>query len=282
MNPSRARRAMQQTVARYVPGSRHFQSAAPTLASSLAVFSESGGFASALAGLPADAACLMMGCCAPANVEALRAVLARHGVTDPSILIIDRLPIPDIYADLGLTMPGADFLQIDACAPGDSLAGRSFDLIVQDFVLNCMPPAQWPALLRSTRALLAQDGLALISLSTDARPTGAPAQPLRQALPDWPDDETRPVWSIADLAGDDADHARLAADLTGKALIDERTGHIVQVTAPAGFFEFFALGAEVDDLFRQAGLTVTSAHRSVAVDYSGLACTRQRLIVAPG
>lgn len=269
------------SVARYVPGSPHFKPDAPTLASSLAAFSSAPEFNSALAGLSPKARCLVIGYSTPSNARALRQVLGEHAVTDPSILVIDRLPIPEIYTEMGIEMPEIDFLQLDACNLGDALEADSFDLIVQDFVLNCMPPAHAPALLQSTRALLKPNGLSLISLSTDAKPIAAPAQPVAKAMSRWPDRWSGSVWSVSDLARSPEEYTQMATHFLGRTLIDEETGHLVQVTSPTCQFEYFIPSREMDHLLQQAGFKVIPAHVSHVVDYSGLACTRHRLIAIP-
>jgi hypothetical protein len=281
MTNAKNMKASQLSVARYVPDSPYFHPSAPTLASSLAAFSEGPAFKAALSRFGREASCLVIGYSAPSNTQALRQVLRENSIMDPSILVVDRLPIPRIYAEMGIEMPDMDFLQLDACTAGDTLGGRRFDLIVQDFVLNCMPPAHAPAMLRSTRALLEPKGLALISLSTDAQPTGSPAQPIAQTLSHWADRWTNSVWSISDMAHSEEEYSQMTAQLAGRTMVDEATGHLVQVTSPACQFEFFAPGKEMDHLFEQSGLAITRAHVSQAVDYSGLMCTRHRLIATP-
>ncbi|MEQ9260145.1 MAG: hypothetical protein RIG84_13745 [Roseovarius sp.] len=278
MKSLRAELATRQSVARYVPESPLFHPEAPTLTSSLAVFSEAPEFNASLSRLGQGASCLLMGSASPANVGALRKMLAANSVPDPEILVFDRLPIPRIYAEMGVEMPDAQFLQLDASTAAETLRGRHFDLIVQDFLLNCLPPVLAPAVLHSVRELIAPQGIALISMSTDAHPSNGAAEPVASALSCWPDRWSSTAWSVADLARSEDEYDAMCAHLVGRALIDEATGHIVQVTSPSCQFEFFTPRVEMEQLFLSAGLKVTPVDISESVDYSGLACTRHRLI----
>ena len=268
-------------VARYVPGNPHYRTDAPTLATSLAVFGVCAEFQAFVASRGASVACLVQGYTAPVNAQALRAALLAPTVLRSRIVAVDQIPLPEIYSQLGVEMPEIDFVQANACDLGDRLGGDTFDLVVQDFILNCLCPANAAALLAEARRHLKPDGLCLISFSADAEaPTHATvfASALAPSLPRaW----TPQSAGLFDLAQTESDYFALETLLQGKSILDADSGTITQVTAPSGQFEFFVSKQKIIDLIEAAGFAVSVVDATEAVDYSGLRCTRYRVIATP-
>ncbi|PIL21992.1 hypothetical protein P775_01460 [Puniceibacterium antarcticum] len=268
-------------VGRYLETSPDFCPDAPTLASSLSVFATSDHFVASLATFGSNLECLFQGYTTPTNADDLRKALLGRGIDNVQIFAIDQIPLPTIYQELGVDMPEIEFIQADACAIGDRLAGRKFDLIVQDFVLNCMPPVYIPALLQEARRHIKQQGICLISFSAGASKLLQCSAISATSQTDWPQELTATTRSLADLARSDAEFSDLAERWLGQTISNSKTGEVIQITSPSGQFEFFLSEAEVMCMIEAAGFEVFVANVSSAVDYSGLACSRYRVIAKP-
>ncbi|QPN65883.1 class I SAM-dependent methyltransferase [Synechococcus sp. CBW1006] len=272
----------QQLIGRYVPGCREYCTTAPTLSSSLALFSDTPEFKAAIQSFGSSVSCLFQGYSSPGNAHSLRVALSGLGIEEIRILAVDRLCLPRIYSNLGVEMPEMDFIQHDACALESILDERRFDLVIQDFTLNCMPPSQAPSLLRAAHALLGAKGICLISVSCDATNNrSAPLESLSTALTRWPNRWSDSTWGLSDMAWSDQEFKHMANRLAGRTFLDEINGCVLQITEPSCQFEFFESQTKVIAMIERAGFHVTVVHAGLAVDYSGLTCTRARIIATP-
>jgi hypothetical protein len=268
-------------VARYVPSSPYFRADAPTLATSLAVFEASANFRTFVASRAPQIECLVQGYTAPSNAHALRAALVAQGVDHARIVAVDQLPLPDIYGQLGVAMPEIEFIQADACNLGDCLRGQTFDLVVQDFILNCLPPILAPELLRETRRHIKADGMCLISFSADAQTPVGRTISAASGFAGWPGGWTSWTTGLHHMARSEVEFEEMARRLMGLSVLDDKTGNITHVTDPSGQFEFFSLKQGVIGVIEAAGFAVSIVDASRAVDYNGVKCMRCRVIAKP-
>jgi hypothetical protein len=268
-------------VGRYLPNNPHFCSNAPTLAASLAEFEAHPDVIGFIKRNQAQMGCLIQGYTAPCNAKALRKVLSQHGCEKAHVVAVDQIALPTLYEQLGAEMPEVEFVQADACDLGDLLGSRKFEMVIQDFILNCLPPVFAQALLHEARRHLRDDGLCLLSFSADARRRDCHPKPEHDAFAPWA--RTRPpqTRSLNDMARSDIELGDMQAHLLGATLLDPATDQILQVTAPSGQFEFFQKKAEIVAMIERAGFAVSIVSAVPTVDYSGLECTRYRAVAQP-
>jgi len=268
-------------VAKYVHSSAHFAPGIPALDSSLRVFDRMGEAREALAALRGRVSCLLQGYTAPQNVDALRRRLSKAGVALGDIVAVDLLDLPRIYDRLGVGMPDVDFLQGDACDLSARIADALFNIVIQDFTLNCLPPMMAPDLLREARRVLKADGFAMISF-TDAtglceRPLLTASDAMKRHGVEW----TPTMRGLMDAAGSASHFEELAAGLMGATLTCGEQGQLAFVTRPFGRFEFFAPAETTFDMLRDEGFHCARFHRSIGIDPAGLQCVRYRCLLRP-
>jgi hypothetical protein len=268
-------------VGRYVPDSPHFCPDAPTLATSLAVFNSHPDFKDFVVEHPSKLECLIQGYTAPCNAQDLRGVLSLRGCENAHVVAVDQIALPAIYKQLGAEMPEVEFVQADASDLGGRLGKRTFHMIIQDFILNCLPPVFAMNLLNEARRHLREDGLCLFSFSAEAHHPDTRTISVREGFAPWDTLWTPRTPSLHDMARSDAELQQMRSRLLGATVRDPETGHILQVTAPSGQFEFFQRKAEVITMMEAAGFAVTLVGETPAVDYSGLHCIRYRVIARP-
>jgi SAM-dependent methyltransferase len=207
------------------------------------------------------------------------------------------------------------FLQADARSLADVLADAGFDLLVQDFILNCAPPSDAAALFCEAARVLRPGGLALLSFTDN---TGLRDRPILTA------EEIAARWGLAwdpacgalselparlgDPVGITASNHRLSSEakvipteavipmgtleprrpafaregLIGRVVAGAAAGHCTYITAPDGRFEFFVAAEETFAALEAAGLQPVLAVQGTTRDYNGLACTRHRCLVRRG
>jgi hypothetical protein len=265
-------------VARYVRFSRHFAPELPTLGSSLAVFAGMEETRDILVALGRDVSCLIQGYTAPQNAKALRLFLSKAGIGLKDIFAVDLLDLPGIYQRLGVRMPQLRFFRGDACDISAWAPPGGFDIVIQDFTLNCLPPILAPRLMREARRVLRPDGLAMVSFtdSSGLRPRFCAQEAFRRHGVAWSPRMT----SLAEAARDPTHWQELAADLMGATLAEEGE-RVIFVSPPAGRFEFFQLVSNTLDAFGKAGFQLAGLRRAVGVDPAGLTCVRHRCLLRP-
>ena len=137
-------------LAPYLAAMRDGRITTPTLAASLNHLAAHTTASAPLGSLPRDCRCLLQGYSTPDNAPVLRDFLKSLGIAAPRLWAVDLYDLRAIYDELGIPQPEMDFCVADATAlPADFPAG-GFDLVVQDFLFNCLPPSHYPRLLAET------------------------------------------------------------------------------------------------------------------------------------
>lgn len=268
-------------VAKYVNSSAHFAPDLPTLESSLRAFSRMDEAREALAALGGRASCLIQGYTAPKNVEALRRRLSEAGVARADVVAVDLLDLPRIYDRLGVGMPDVDFLQGDACDLSALIADAVFDIVIQDFTLNCLPPVLAPKLSREARRVLKADGFAMVSFTDATGLRERPVLPATNALLRHGVEWTSTLTGLMDAAESGSHFDELSAGLMGATLAAGARGELIFVTPPSGRFEFFAPADSTFEMLRHAGFHCVAFDRSIGIDPAGLQCARYRCLLRP-
>jgi len=250
----------------------------PTLATSLHALLEQPVVGEHMRRLPKNATCLIQGYSTPGNADALRAFLCDHGIDSPSLWAVDLFDIGAVYQTLKIPLPKVEFRIADAADLPPSFQGGSFHLILQDFLLNCLPLAHHRKLLRETARILSPAGYALIHF-TDA--TGA--QHLRQSSAHdlrsrhgirW--DET--AYQLSDMTSSLEQEAAIRLHLGGTIVTTPECNQLTYVVPVDGRFEFFPDAARIFSLMDEAGLETITIHCSQGVDNNGLQCRRYRCL----
>ena len=274
-NPARE---FDEFLLRYDPARRPAGDRPPDLADSLAALARAPGLAAALAGLPIRARCLIEGYAGPANASALRDFLAARGHMVRSLTAVDLHDVPAAYARLGLPAPDLRFIRADACDLSPHLADASVDVLVQDFLLNCVPLARAPRLLAEAARVLEPGGVAILSFTDD---TGA------RRCPRFTSDELASRWGLGwapdavhlrDLGADESRLPALLAALAGGVITRPPAPGCAFVTAPHGRFEFFTPLEHTVGLLDAAGLEVRLMTTETGRDDQGLVCVRHRCL----
>ena len=253
----------------------------PPLAQSLAMLSGMPPAVAALATLRDGCRCLFQGYTRPANAADLGRFLDGAGVSVGEMVAVDVLDIPASYVRLGLGVPNLRFIRGDAC----DMPGRdsgSFDVIVQDFLLNCLPSADAGRLVHETSRLLATDGIVIASVTDDECLEGLPALSTEEFAA-----HTGTVWSdSARWLGDllpHADRRRALLPLLGGRVVriaGEQGGTLI--APPDGRFEFFVPAKTCWSRFRAASLEPVAIGMRTGWDDLGLHCTRRTAVLRRG
>lgn len=109
--------------------------------------------------LEAAPKCLISGCSLQRNPRALAAFLTAHHVPAPEIHVIDLIDLAKIWKPSG----GTRFHVADAANLRELFADDSFDLIVQDFLLNCAPVSEYDNILSEMARVVRRSGLVLFN-----------------------------------------------------------------------------------------------------------------------
>jgi SAM-dependent methyltransferase len=228
--------------------------------------------------LGGDRHCLLQGCTAPNNAAALQRFLSGSDGRHVDVTAVDLLDLPAIYARLGWPMSSMHFVQADARNLGTRFPPESFDMVVQDFLLNCAPPAEAPALLAAARHVLKPDGLLLLSVTDSTCLNGhsalSPTDFEAHCGTPW-DPSAR---DIAAMLPDKRRRAALLPLLAGQVVADPTSHEGTLITAPHGRFEFFVPFARTMAQLAEAGFKVELRGQEQARDDNGLDCTRWRCL----
>jgi hypothetical protein len=241
----------------------------PDLSDSLAELSRIHAGLGKLGRLPSPCRCLIEGYAAPRNARSLREYLAANDVDPLEILAVDLYDLPAVYARLGYEIPPLRFVQADARNLGDVVDDHCVHLVVQDFLVNCMPPGEIPALFLEVSRVLAPDGLAFVSFTDDQCMMGF--DPFFPVL--------CPVTEIFQFPiGTSGQDGWLSASV-GRKFQDPETGSWVFVTPPYGRLEFFSRLSKTLSDISSSGLEILVRSVSYGQDDHGLCCTRHRCIL---
>ena len=212
--------------------------------------------------------CLIQGSASAGNVQALRAFLRGQDIPAPDIHVIDLIDLPS----LGQADGGATFHHADAADLRDVFGTASFDLVLQDHLLNCAPFAAYAAVLGELRRILRPEGLVLMHYTA---PTAFPAARGEAFI-----ERLAIARSSAHLPLDRAEAAWLAGMDPAYRLVPSGT-RVVMITLPLGNLEFFMPFAELEGLLAAAGLDPQERHLVPIVDSEGLPCHRHHCLVVP-
>lgn len=253
----------------------------PPLVESLGMLAGMPQAVAAVATLRDGCRCLFQGYTRPANAADLCRFLQGVGVPVGDMVAVDVLDIPASYLRLGLAVPDLRFIRGDACdIPG--LETGCFDVIVQDFLLNCLPPADAGRLVQETSRLLAANGIVITSLTDDDCLEGLP-----ELSPEEFAARTGTVWSAsARWLGDLLPHAdrrrELLPLLAGRVVRIPGAQGGTLIAPPDGRFEFFVPAATCWSRFRAARFEPVAIGHRTGWDDLGLRCTRRTALLRRG
>jgi SAM-dependent methyltransferase len=231
-----------------------------------------------LAGLAKDPLCLIQGYSTPGNAEALKQFIHDINQSLPRIETVDLYDLPHLYEVLDLKMPCMRYHIADASHLDHLYHDGAVDLVVQDFLLNCIPASRHEPLLKEVGRLLKPGGLGIISFTSSEALELSSAMSTAQLQTDH-----HLTWDshAYDLAGmEKANGSASALDhLTGKLIYHQATSEYIYIAALGGRFEFFRSKEEMLSLFEKCGLHLLCFDLSQGSDDHGLSCIRYRCIL---
>ena len=269
---------LDQFLARYGRGRRKGEARPPDLQDSLEALASEPGANKLFAGLPASVCCLIQGYAGPGNARALREFLSAAGVVSVDIVAVDTYDLPAAFARLGFVQPEMRFCRADACDLSQWAADGSFDLIVQDFLLNCLPPLRHADLLAEAARLLHPGGLAIISFTDDIGARALPPIHSERILASHGTEWNPHATCLSQLSAVPAIRSCLKKSLIGQVVEDSATGGLTLVTAPNGYFEYFIAATRTRAAIEAAGFKLLVEQITDGLDDHGLRCTRHRCI----
>ncbi len=251
----------------------------PTLETSLRRVLASPGIITGLQRLPCNASILIQGYSAPGNSEALRIFLHEIGVDLPKLKIVDLYNVQEIYLALGIPLPDAEFHIADATSLPSGFHDGCSDLVVQDFLLNCLPPKYHMNLLQETARILSPSGLAMIHFTDTSA-----VRDLRQWSLQEISDTFGVIWDSTAYQLSDFVTAPLLAEkiftrLKGSVVANAENGQFTYLTPFDGHFEFFSTAERIIDLIDSTELKLIYTDVSTGPDNNGLHCCRHRCLV---
>jgi SAM-dependent methyltransferase len=259
-------------ISRYLRDQPHGTPRAPDLLDSLTMFAPMHGELGPDGRLPDPCRCLIEGYAAPNNALDLRNYLAAAGLSDVDILAIDLYDLTATYTRIGREIPAMRYRMADARNLRGVVMDASIDLVIQDFLVNCVHPSDVPTLFREARRVLSPAGLALISFT---------------------DDRCMEDVELVDADGDNqladvqkslvACHASDQRELIlGQRVKIPGCGSWAFATRPHGRLEFFSPLAQTLAAIQCSGLEIVARSVSCGLDDHGLHCTRHRCILRRG
>ena len=250
---------------------------APGVAELLAMLQADPRFDTAIADLPGRVTCLLEGLTHPMNAAALRGVLGQVS-NDITVDAVDICDTPAIYAANQIDVPGVCFQIGDAADLGDVFDDATFDVLVQDGLLNCAPHAQHPAILAEA-ARVAKPNALLICTVTDETTMGMVPKISREDLLDLYDITWDPfAYGLNDLVASNTDWAALI-DAIGGYAVPTGSSEFVAITSPFGHFEYFAPISRTLRLMQDAGFELVIQVTATQRDSNGFDCRRHRLLL---
>ncbi len=210
--------------------------------------------------------CLIEGSASAGNVDALIGFLRHQGIDAPDIHVIDLI---DLEA-MGHGHRTARFHHADACDLSGLFADGSFDLVLQDHLLNCAPVVAYPAILAELKRILRPGGMVLLHYTDPGDFPPAEGDALRDRL--------GLAGGVHSLGLSPGERETLAGLPPARRLVATGEG-FVMVTLPLGNLEHFVPFETLEGLLDDAGLAVRQ-HSTVRVtDAEGLACRRHHCLV---
>lgn len=231
--------------------------------------------------VPPDARCLIQGCSSSANPTALARFLAKMGVRSPQISVIDLIDIGRIFQRYGIWSNDIDFTVADATDLKSLYEDNSFDVAIQDHLLNCAPPSSHDDILSETVRILRPPGIGIVNFTTRSRIyQGEIAVTSYQFERRYGIPFNEQGYSLQDLHANEDVVADMQRYLSGKFFV-HKTGRHFTYTMSNGNFEFFATYRVFRRMLASHGLDVVFQSRTSARDSNGLRCIRYRTLVHP-
>jgi SAM-dependent methyltransferase len=250
----------------------------PTLQHSLNRFRQIPGVEGPFAKLTKHPLVLIEGYSTPGNAAALRQFLVDLGKSEPRLETVDLYDLPHLYAVLDIEMPDMVYHIADASHLGEIYADHSVDVVVQDFLLNCIPASRHEPLLREAARVLKPGGLGLVSFTSNETLKVGSAWSTERLRHERRLEWDPQAYDLSDIekinqGGEPLDY------LKGQLIFNPATAEFIHVAVTGGRFEFFRPQAGLFSLFRQCGLQLISSDVTQGSDDHGLACTRYRCLL---
>ena len=231
-----------------------------------------------LGGLPKEPLCLIQGYSTPGNAEALRQFIHDYIGSFPRIETVDLYDLPHLYDVLDIKMPPMRYHIADAAHLDYLYKNGAVDLVVQDFLLNCIPASKHEPLLNEVSRILRPNGLGIISFTSSEALGLSTALSTTQLRADHNLTWDAQAYDLADMAK--ANKAEISLDyLMGKLIYHQPTSEFIYIAQAGGRFEFFRSKSEMLLLFEKCGLHLLSLDVSQGSDDHGLSCVRYRCIL---
>jgi SAM-dependent methyltransferase len=250
----------------------------PTLGHSLNRFRQISGIKKHLAHLAKEPLCLIEGYSTPSNADALAQFLNEISGARPKIETIDLYDLPHLYQVLDLKMPCMTYHIADAAHLESLYGDGAIDLVVQDFLLNCIPASRHEPLLKEVSRVLKPGGIGIISFTSNEALDLKSAITTDQLQSDHGVAWNAQAYDLDEMEKTSNGGASLAY-LTGKLIYHPRTSEFIYIAAAGGRFEFFRSKEEMLALFATNGLHLLAFDVSQGSDDHGLSCTRYRCIL---
>jgi SAM-dependent methyltransferase len=232
-----------------------------------------------LAGLAKEPLCLIQGYSTPGNAEALRQFIHEINESFPRIETVDLYDLPHLYEVLDLKMPCMRYHIADAAHLDHLYEDGVVDMVVQDFLLNCIPASRHEPLLKEVRRILKPGGLGLFSFTSSEALELSSAMSTAQLQTDHHLTWDAQAYDLAEMEKKNASAGSLDY-LRGRLVYHQPTSEFIYVATSGGRFEFFRSKQEMLALFERSGLDLLALDVSQGTDDHGLTCTRYRSILA--
>jgi hypothetical protein len=251
----------------------------PTLAHSLDRFRCLPDIRQHLAGLSQLPLCLIQGYSTPGNAKALRQFIHDYIGSYPRIETVDLYDLPHLYDVLDIRMPQMRYHIADASHLDHLYPDGAIDLVVQDFLLNCIPASRHETLLKEVSRILKSGGLGIISFTSSEALKLDSAMSTEQLKTEHHLTWDPQAYDLAEMAK--ANNPETSLDyLKGRLVYHQPTSEFIYIAKAGGRFEFFRSKEEMLALFEKCGLHLLSFDASHGTDDHGLACMRYRCILA--
>ena len=242
---------------------------APDLNDSLVEFAKIHSHLESKGRLPSPCRCLIEGYAAQGNAQSLRDYLVSRGVKTIDILAVDLYDLPSVYARMGYELPPLRFQIGDARDLRGIVMDASVDLVIQDFLVNCVHPGDVSAIFREMKRVLAPDGFAFVSFTDDACTRDVA--------------EIEPAVSAGSVNFHDQVPVLHDSDVwqqfQGRRFRVVETDGWGFVTRPYGRLEFFSPLESTLSTISIAGIEVLARSVNHGMDDHGLRCVRHRCIL---
>jgi len=229
--------------------------------------------------LPKEPLCLIEGYSTPGNAGALRQFIHEINGSFPRIETVDLYDLPHLYEVLGFEMPPMKYHIADAAHLDDLYSDGAVDLVVQDFLLNCIPASRHEPVLSEVSRILRPGGLGIISFTSSEALDLNAALPTARLQTDHNFAWNPEAYDLVEMEKTNSSGSPLNY-LMGKLVYNQAASELVYVVASGGRFEFFRSKEAMFSLFEKCGLRLLSFDTSQGSDDYGLSCVRYRCILA--